>query len=84
MTLKRFLLYTRFGTQCPKGISSGRWNAMRKFAETKIHVRDAARKRDGVYTVEKIIFQGLTTLHGMVQLKYNKSQHYFERFFNVF
>ena len=51
MTLKRFLLYTRFGTQCPKGISSGSWNAMLKIAETKIHVRDAARKRDGVYTV---------------------------------
>ena len=39
MTLKRFLLYTRFGTQCPKGISSGRWNAMLKYAETKIFVR---------------------------------------------
>jgi hypothetical protein len=51
MTLKRFLLYTRFGTQRPKEINADRWNAMLKYAETKIFVRDAARKRDGVYTV---------------------------------
>ena len=34
-----------------EGISAARWNAMLKFAQTKINVRDAARKRDGVYTV---------------------------------
>ena len=51
MTLEKFLLYTRFGTQRPKDISAVRWNAMRKFAKTKIHVRDVARNRDGVYTV---------------------------------
>ena len=51
MTLEKFLLYTRFGTQRPKDINTNRWNAMLKFAQTKIHVRDAARKRDGVYTV---------------------------------
>ena len=51
MTLERFLLYIRFGTQRPKDINADRWNAMMKFAQTKINVRDAARKRDGVYTV---------------------------------
>ena len=51
MTLKRFLLYTRFTTKRPAEISTARWNAMLKYAETKIFVRDAARKRDGVYTV---------------------------------
>ena len=51
MTLERFLLYSRFETQRPEGISAARWNAMLKFAQTKINVRDAARKRDGVYTV---------------------------------
>ena len=51
MTLKRFLLYTRFGTQRPEGISAARWNAMLKCAQPKIFVLDAARKRDGVYTV---------------------------------
>ena len=51
MTLEKFLLYTRFGTQRPKDINTNRWNAMLKFAQTKINVRDAARKRDGVYTV---------------------------------
>ena len=51
MTLERFLLYTRFGTQRPKDINADRWNAMLKFAKTKIHVRNAARNRDEVYTV---------------------------------
>ena len=51
MTLEKFLLYTRFGTQRPKDISAVRWNAMRKFAQTKIHIRNVTRKRDGVYTV---------------------------------
>ena len=51
MTLDKFLLYTRFGTQRPKDINTNRWSAMLKFAQTKIHVRDVARKRDGVYTV---------------------------------
>ena len=51
MTLEKFLLYTRFGTQRPKDISAVRWNAMLKFSQTKIHVRDVARNRDGVYTV---------------------------------
>ena len=35
MTLKRFLLYTRFGTQRPKDINADRWNAMLKYAESK-------------------------------------------------
>lgn len=39
MTLKRFLLYTRFTTKRPAEISTARWNAMLKYAETKIFVR---------------------------------------------
>jgi len=51
MTLEKFLLYTRFGTQRPKDINTNRWSAMLKFAQTKIHVRQAARERDNIYTV---------------------------------
>ncbi len=32
MTLQRFLLYIRFTTQRPEGISVSRWNAMINFA----------------------------------------------------
>lgn len=32
MTLQRFLLYIRFATQRPEGISINRWNAMVNFA----------------------------------------------------
>ena len=39
MTLEKFLLYTSFTTKRPTEISTARWNAMLKYAETKIFVR---------------------------------------------
>ena len=39
MTLEKFLLYTSFTTKRPAEISTARWNAMLKYAETKIFVR---------------------------------------------
>ena len=39
MTLEKFLLYTSFTTKRPAEISTARWNAMLKYAKTKIFVR---------------------------------------------